>query len=100
MNDDIKVITDEMIEIKDLIARYNFELNQLKTKKEQLEIKLIKMLKANDVNEIDLGNCRFYLKTTTRTAFDQQLFRDENPVLFEKYYLTKENEKLEFKVGA
>lgn len=100
MNDEIRHLSDEMIETKDLIARYRFELKQLEQKKEQLDLKLLQVLKENQVNEMDLGNCRFYLKTIQRTAFDQSLFKEENPTLFEKYYLTKESEKLGFKLGA
>ena len=100
MNDEVRQMTDEMIETKDLIARYKFELKQLEQKQEQLELKLIQVLKTNEVNEMDLGNCRFYLKPVSRTAFDQRLFKEENPVLFKKYYLTKESERFEFKLGA
>ncbi|MBS4760975.1 MAG: hypothetical protein KHX03_09790 [Clostridium sp.] len=100
MTNDLTSLTDEMIELKDTIARYKFELKQLEKKREQLDIKLIKVLKENNVDEIDLGNCRFYLKTKQRTAFDQSLFKEENPDLFEKYYITKESEVFEFKLGA
>lgn len=100
MTNELKSLTDEMIETKDLIARYKFELKQLEKKKEQLDLKLIRVLKENQVNEMDLGNCRFYLKTMQRTMFDQGLFKDEHPDLFEKYYTTKEKEVFEFKLGA
>lgn len=99
MTSDLTALTDEMISVKDAIARYKFELKQLEKQKEQLDIKLIRVLKENEVNEMNLGNCHFYLKTKTRTAFDQSLFKEENPELFEKYYLTKESEVFEFKLG-
>lgn len=99
MTNNLTAITDEMIETKDLIARYKFELKQLEKKKEQLDLKLIKVLKENDVNEMNLGNCHFYLKTKSRTAFDQSPFKEDHPALFEKYYLTKESEVFEFKLG-
>ena len=99
MTSDLTALTDEMISVKDAIARYKFELKQLEKQKEQLDIKLIRVLKENNVNEMNLGNCHFYLKTKTRTAFDQSLFKEENPELFEKYYLTKESEVFEFKLG-
>ena len=99
MTSDVTALADEMIELKDQIARYKFELKQLEKRKEQLDIKLIKILKENDVNEMNLGNCHFFLKTKTRTAFDQSLFKEENPELFDKYYLTKESEIFEFKLG-
>ena len=99
MTSDLTALTDEMISVKDAIARYKFELKQLEKQKEQLDIKLIRVLKENEVNEMNLGNCHFYLKTKTRTAFDQSLFKEENPELFEKYYITKESEVFEFKLG-
>lgn len=99
MMNDIESLTESMIQIKDAIARYKFELKQLEKQKEQLDLKLIKVLKENDVNEMNLGNCHFYLTTRTRRAFDQSLFKEENPELFEKYYLTKESEVFEFKLG-
>lgn len=99
MTSDLTALTDEMISVKDAIARYKFELKQLEKQKEQLDIKLIRVLKENNVNEMNLGNCHFYLKTKTRTAFDQSLFKEENPELFEKYYITKESEAFEFKLG-
>ena len=99
MTSDLTALTDEMISVKDAIARYKFELKQLEKQKEQLDIKLIRVLKENEVNEMNLGNCHFYLKTKTRTAFDQSLFKEENPELFEKYYITKESEAFEFKLG-
>lgn len=99
MTSDLTALTNEMISIKDAIARYKFELKQLEKQKEQLDIKLIRVLKENEVNEMNLGNCHFYLKTKTRTAFDQSLFKEENPELFEKYYITKESEAFEFKLG-
>lgn len=99
MTSDLTALTNEMISVKDAIARYKFELKQLEKQKEQLDIKLIRVLKENEVNEMNLGNCHFYLKTKTRTAFDQSLFKEENPELFEKYYITKESEAFEFKLG-
>lgn len=38
MTNDLTALTDEMIEVKDTIARYKFELKQLEKKKEQLEL--------------------------------------------------------------
>ena len=52
-----------------------------------------------NVNEMVLPNCKFGMTTKTETAFDQKLFSQENHELFEKYKLTKESEKFEFKIG-
>lgn len=100
MNEELNLIIDEMLQIKDLLAQHKFELKRLEQQEELLNIKLIGYLKKMDVNQIQLPNCSFGFKTTTRCAFDQKLFSKENPELFEKYKLTKENEKFEFKIGG
>ncbi len=100
MNEELNNIVDEMMQVKDLIAQNKFELKRLEQQEELLNIKLIGYLKKMDVNQIQLTNCSFGFKTTTRCAFDQKLFSKENPELFEKYKLTKENEKFEFKIGS
>lgn len=93
-------IIDEMLEIKDLIAQYKFEIKRLETKEELLNVKLIALLKEKQVNEMIFPNCRFGFVKKTRTAFDQGLFSKENPELFEKYKITKEKEDFVFKVGG
>lgn len=95
----LNAIVDEMLELKDAIAHYKFELKQLEQKEELLNIKLLGELKKHNVEEMVLPNCKFGTKTVTRTAFDQKLFSTENPELFEKYKTTKETERFEFKIG-
>lgn len=99
MTEELNSIVDEMLEIKDLQAQHKFELQRLDQQEELLEVKLIGVLKKMNVNEMVLPNCKFGMKISTRTAFDQKLFSKENPEIFEKYKLTKEQEKFEFKIG-
>lgn len=93
-------MTNQMMEIKDLIAQHKFELKRLEQQEELLNVKLVGILKKMKVNEMILPNCRFGMKIVTRTAFDQKSFSQENPELFEKYKTTKETERFEFKIGG
>lgn len=99
MTEELNSIIDEMLQIKDFEAQHKFELKRLEQQEELLNVKLIGVLKKMNVNEMVLSNCKFGMTTKTRTAFDQKLFSQENPELFEKYKLTKESEKFEFKIG-
>lgn len=99
MTEELNSIIDEMLQIKDFEAQHKFELKRLEQQEELLNVKLIGVLKKMNVNEMVLSNCKFGMTTKTRTVFDQKLFSQENPELFEKYKLTKEIEKFEFKIG-
>lgn len=99
MEQELNSTIDEMMQIKDLIAQHKFELKRLEQQEELLNVKLIGVLKKMQVDEMVLPNCKFGMKIATRTAFDQKLFSQENPDLFEKYRTTKETEKFEFKIG-
>lgn len=100
MSEEINQVVDQMLEVKDLLAQHKFEIKRLEQQEELLNIKLIGYLKKMDVNQIQLPNCSFGFKTTSRCAFDQKLFSKENPELFEKYKITKEKESFDFKIGA
>lgn len=100
MKDELNEIVDQMLEVKDLIAQHKFEIKRLEQQEELLNIKLIGYLKKLDCKEMILPNCRFGFKTSSRWAFDQKLFSQENPELFEKYKITKEKESFEFKIGG
>ena len=91
---------DQMLEIKDLIAQHKFELKRLEQQEELLNVKFIAYLKKAGVDEMQMPNCSFGFKTTSRTAFDQKLFSTENPELFNRYRITKEKQAFEFKVGG
>ncbi len=99
MTEELNSIVDEMLENKDLQAQHKFELKRLEQQEELLNIKLLGLLKKMNVNEMILPNCKFGMTTKTKIAFDQKLFSQENPELFEKYKLTKKSEKFEFKIG-
>ena len=96
---DLDLITSEMDELKDNRARLKFELNNIEKEIEKRELQLVALLSQAGVKNMDYGVYSFGFKETKRTAFDQGLFKEENPELFDKYYITKVNEKFEFKIN-
>ena len=98
--DELNATIDNMLEVKDLIAQHKFELKRLEQQEELLELKLVGFLKKQKVDEMVLPNCHFGMKIAQRTAFDQKLFSKDHPELFDKYKLTKETERFEFKIGG
>lgn len=96
---DLDVITSEMDTLKDDRARLKFELNNVEKEIEKRELQLIALLSKADVKSMDYGVYSFGLVAKSRTAFDQALFKEENPKLFEKYYLPKTTERFEFKIN-
>lgn len=99
VNIDLDVITQEMDALKDDRARLKFELNNIEKEIEKRELQLIALLSQSDVKSMDYGVYSFGLKETTKTSFDQRLFKEENPTLFAKYYIPKVSEKFEFKIN-
>ena len=98
--EELNATIDNMLEVKDLIAQHKFELKRLEQQEELLELKLVGFLKKQKVDEMVLPNCHFGMKIAQRTAFDQKLFSKDHPELFDKYKLTKETERFEFKIGG
>ncbi len=95
---DLEKITSELDQIKQDIARYKFELNNLEKEKTKRETQLIALLGQMDVKSMDYSGYTFGFKEYKRTAFDQQKFKSENPEMFEKYYIPKVTERFEFKL--
>ena len=96
----MKVSIDlDLITLKDDRARLKFELNNIEKEIEKRELQLISLLSQADVKSMDYGVYSFGLKESTRTAFDQRLFKEEQPEMFAKYYVSKVTEKFEFKIN-
>lgn len=93
-------ITQHMDELKDTKARLKFEMNNLEKEIEKEELKLVALLNKKQVNQMTYGIYSFGLKACERTAFDQKLFEEKHPDLYEKFKTTKQTEKFEFKVLA
>lgn len=95
---DLDTITDELDHINDQIASYKFEIKRLEKEKDKREMALGLFLKQNKMDNLVYGRFEFGFKEYTRTAFDQALFKQEQPELFEKYKLPKTTERFEFKL--
>ena len=95
---DLEQITDELDNINDQIANYTFKIKQLQKEKDKREMALGLFLKQNKMDNLVYGRFEFGFKEYTRTAFDQALFKQEQPELFEKYKLPKTTERFEFKL--
>ena len=96
---DLDAITSEMDALKNDKARLSFELKNVEKEIEKRELQLIALLGQLDVKTMDFGIYSFGFKETSRTAFDQRLFKEEQPELFNKYYLPKVSERFEFKIN-
>lgn len=96
---DLDLITSEMDALKDDKARLKFELNNVEKEIEKRELQLIALLSQAGVKSMDYGVYSFGMKETSRRAFDQSLFKAEQPEMFEKYYLTKTKENFDFKIN-
>lgn len=97
---DLDVITHTMDELKKEKARLKFDLNEVEKEIEKYELQLVALLGQMNVKSMDYGVYSFGLKETSRTSFDQSLFKEQEPDLFQKYYLTKTSEKFEFKING
>lgn len=96
---DLDAITAEMDTLKDEKARLSFELKNVEKEIEKRELQLVTALQQADVRTMDYGVYSFGWKITTRKAFDQKLFKEKQPDLFNQYYIEKESEKFEFKIN-
>ena len=96
---DLDTITAEMDTLKNEKAKLSFELKNVEKEIEKRELQLAVVLQQADVNEMQYGVYSFGWKISKRKAFDQRLFKEQQPELFEKYYLEKENKKLDFKIN-
>lgn len=99
-NKKLQDLLQSMDELKDAEAQLKLQLKNVEKEQSKIEVQLTKILSETDQNYIESGIYSFGWKTTSRTAFDQKLFSSENPDLFEKYKLTKESEKFEFKING
>lgn len=97
---DLDLITKEMDTLKDDRARLKFELNNIEKEIEKRELQLIALLDQMDVKSMDYGIYSFGLVEKKRTAFDQSLFKSEQPEMFNKYYVTKTREDFQFKING
>lgn len=96
---DLEKITADLDLYKQEKARLSFELKNIEKEIEKMEMQLAVALQQADVDEMQYGLYSFGWKISKRKAFDQRLFKEQQPALFEKYYLEKENKKIDFKIN-
>lgn len=99
MEIDLDLITAQMDELKDKQARLKFELKQTEKQIEKYELQLQALLEQLAVNEYQYGNYSFGWKVGSRTAFSQSLFKEKEPVLFEKYKITTKTKQFVFNIA-
>ena len=97
---DLGEITADMDALKQEKARLSFELKNIEKEIEKRELRLIALLEKADVKNMDYGIYTFGFKEYSRTAFDQKAFKEEEPELFQKYYVPKVTERFEFKINS
>lgn len=99
MDIDLEKITAELDLYKQEKARLSFELKNIEKEIEKKELQLVTILSKLEVDSMNYGVYSFGWKVTKRKTFDQKLFKEEQPDLFNKYYFEKENKKFEFKIN-
>ena len=96
---EIDSITQRYDELKDLIARCKFEINQAEKEKEKLELQLVALLNQSGVKEMNYKCYNFGMKITQHTALDQKYLKEHYADVAEKCTFTKEKESFEFKIN-
>ncbi len=96
---DLDAITADMDLLKDEKAKLSFELKNVEKEIKKRELQLVTALQQADVRTMDYGVYSFGWETNKRKAFDQKLFKEKQPDLFNQYCIEKESEKFEFKIN-
>ena len=93
-------VVQYMDELKKSKAELSFNLKQVEKEIKRIELILESFLNRLEVNEVVHGIYKFGWKTSTRTIFDQENFKKENPSLYEKFKTEKEYKSFDFKVNG
>lgn len=96
---DLKELTKQMDDLKDLEARLKFDLKNTEKEIEKIELQLQALLNQADVESMDFGIYSFGWVTKTRKAFSQKAFGQVYPDLLEKFKIETENKSFEFKIN-
>ena len=91
---DLDALTAHMDELKDTRARLKFELTNIEKEIEKEELKFIALLDNTGVETMDYGVYTFGWKISTRKTFDQKLFGEKHPDLYEQFKIEKEQKNL------
>lgn len=93
-------ITKEMDQLKDFRAQLKFDLQNVETKIEVPEQILQTILEESNVSEMYFDKYRFGWIESSRRSFDQKLFSEAHPKLFDKFKTEKIIRKFDFKING
>lgn len=79
----MNVLTDEELELQR-------KLKDIQKKKAEVQFEMEQLLKSKNKEVITVGYWSFGWSTKNRTAFDQKLFKEKHPDLYEEFKTTKE----------
>lgn len=89
-NANIEALIEVMNTLVDEELRLKNELKQIEKKKDEVQFEMEKVLKEENKEVITSGYWSFGWQVKNRTAFDQKLFKEHHPDLYEEFKTTKE----------
>lgn len=96
----LKQIVQQMDNLKDLQAKLKFDLKNIEAQIVALEAVLQTILEESNVSEMYFDKYRFGWVESSRRSFDQKLFSEAHPKLFEKFKTEKIIRKFDFKING
>lgn len=89
-NANIDALIEVMNTLVDEELRLKNELKQIEKKKDEVQFEMEQVLKEENKEVITSGYWSFGWQVKNRTAFDQKLFKERHPDLYEEFKTTKE----------
>lgn len=89
-NANIDALIEVMNTLVDEELRLKNELKQIEKKKDEVQFEMEQVLKEENKEVITFGYWSFGWQVKNRTAFDQKLFKERHPDLYEEFKTTKE----------
>ena len=95
-NANCEALIDIMNQLTDEEIRLKNELKQIEKKKDEIQYEMEKVLETEKKDFITVGYWSFGWDVKQRTAFNQSLFKEKHPDLYEKFKTTSEIKKFCF----
>lgn len=95
-NANVEVLVDVMNQLTDDELRLKNELKQIEKKKNEIQFEMEKILETEKQDVITCGYWSFGWDIKQRTAFNQTLFKEKHPDLYEQFKTTSEIKKFQF----
>lgn len=92
----IQALIDVMNQLTDEELRLKNELKQIEKKKNEVQFEMERVLEEENKEVITCGYWSFGWSVKNRTAFDQKLFKEKHPDLYEEFKTTKEIRSFNF----